>query len=150
MPVISRADARRGANIKLTREIFTDPMGQGVSPDIPFRITTPAPKQLPTTIDAWSGKFMKAIQLTYPQGGGPGGVTQTPKYGSHEAATTHRTYNTGANNPIVKVDVTFGEWVNTMLFYYADGTQSDTLGSDRGGSFNFWAPTNEVLSSIMI
>lgn len=139
-----------GDNVVFTREIYSDPFGEGNDPDNPLKVAEPWPNQLPTQIDAWSGKYFNAIQMSYPPGSGPKGATQTPRYGDQESTTYHDTYNLNTTNPIVQAGVSYGSYVNGIQFFFADNTTTKIHGSSASNNFTYAGYTNSALSSAVI
>jgi len=149
-----------GHKVEFTREIFSDPIGVNY---MGRRITFPSmPEQFPTQITVWANSAYtatSAVQVTYPAGGGPGGVTTTPvmppggdTYGS--LAPPHGgtvTFPPAAINPIVKFGVGIhpSGGVAALYFYYYDGTASPELGYPGGDSGRIGF-TNEALCRVHI
>lgn len=136
-----------GTKYVSTREIYSDPMGT-CDDSGNIVIATPVPTQLPTTLSVWSGSLYNAIQLTYPTGSGPGGVTTTKLMGA--SGGFNRVYNIPASNPIYSAATTYGSVVNTITFKYVDGTYSDVLGSVAGSNVQTFGYYEQVLSSVHI
>ncbi len=99
-----------GTTYVSTREIYSDPMGT-CDDSGNIVIATPPPTARPTTLSAWGGNFFNAIQLTYPAGSGPGGVTQTKRMGAGGGFNV--VINIPVNNPISFAETTYSVNVNT-------------------------------------
>lgn len=139
-------------SVRLTREIYSDPMG---TCDTNGNLVLPSPPTQPVSqISVWAWDRIDAVQLTYPAGGGPGGVTQTARMGDQSGGRNgppHGGLYTVANNPVVSATGGSGDIVNFMSFTFADGSSSGTLGGNYpGGTASSWSFPNEVLSSIYI
>ncbi|HEX5153408.1 MAG TPA: insecticidal delta-endotoxin Cry8Ea1 family protein [Parafilimonas sp.] len=127
-----------GTNVLLTREIYTDPMG---TCDDSGNITIPsAPTQRPTGLTVWGGDRIDAVQLTYPQGAGPGGVTQTPRMGDQDGGSNQSphggVFNIDVENPVIQARATYGSIVNCLQFLFNDGTTTDMFGGSAGWGSN--------------
>ncbi|MBD2757160.1 insecticidal delta-endotoxin Cry8Ea1 family protein [Spirosoma validum] len=153
-----------GHKVEFTREIFSDPIGvNSTGRRIIFPSTFPStPEQFPTQITVWANSVVtatSAVQVTYPAGGGPGGVTTTPimppggdqrgsLYPPHGGTVT---FPPAATNPIVKFGVGIhpSGAVAALYFYYYDGTHSPELGYPGvdSGRIGF---TNEALCRVHI
>lgn len=136
-----------GAPVVSTREIYSDPMGT-CDDSGNIVIATPTPTQPLTQLSVWSGDYFNSIQVTYPAGSGPGGVTQTKRMGV--SGGFNRVYTISPNNPIVAAQTTYGSIVNTIQFTYADGSTSDVLGKNAGSNNTTWNFDSEILSSVHI
>lgn len=157
----------------LDREIYSDPYG---SCDNSGPIVLPAvkPTQFPTNITVWGFDRIDAVQLTYPTGSGPNGVTTTPRmgdqpngtFGGQNYAPHGGSFNLSPNNPIVGAYTTYGLFQNNngtfgplvaqLAFLYQDWTQTNVMGG-TAGSVPGWiynsgwvAYPTEALSSIHI
>jgi hypothetical protein len=141
-----------GATVYLDREIYTDPQG---TCDNSGNIMLPsAPTQPISQISVWGWDRIDAVQLTYPAGGGPGGVTTTARMGDQNGgsnAPPHGGVFQVTNNPVVTAGGLSGDIINALVFTFADGTSSGDLGGNYpgGGPFS-WSFPNEILSSIHI
>lgn len=127
-----------GTNVLLTREIYTDPMGtcdDSGNIAIPF-----APTQRPAELTVWGWDRIDAVQLTYPEGAGPGGVTQTPRMGDQDGGSNQPphggVFNIAAENPIIQARATYGSIVNSLEFLFNDGTTTGMLGGGAGMGSN--------------
>jgi hypothetical protein len=138
-----------GSSVVLTREIFTDPMGT-CDDSGNIVLPTPGATQRPTVVSAWSGDFFNSVQLTYPEGSGPGGVTQTKRMGPDGGF--NRVYNISVENPIIQAITTYGDIVNSIQFLFNDGTTTPVLGGVNGfgSNHNTAGYLYEALSSIHI
>jgi hypothetical protein len=137
-----------------TREIYSDPYGKvAVIPGTPSpvpAIVLPSPAtQFPTQITIWGGDRIDAVQLTYPAGGGPNGVTTTPRMGDSGGGSNQPphggTLNLTPDMPIIRALVTtdepggsFGdEFISTIQFILSNGngnTNSPQYGGGQGPS----------------
>lgn len=149
-----------------TREIYSDPYGnmnEGL-------IELPSPAtQFPTQLTVWGGAdhgndyHILAVQLTYPAGGGPRGITQMPRMGVQDGGTNQPPYGgtfSLDNNPINAVLVSYEresyvdyDVIDTLRFGFLDKTRSHQMGQQGGGGqFNSGVINypNWALSSIYI
>jgi delta endotoxin, N-terminal domain len=139
-------------SVHLDREIYSDPVG---TCDNSGLITLPSsPSEPISSLSVWAWDRIDGVQLTYPPGGGPGGVTVTPRMGdSGGGANTppHGGVFNLAGNPIVVAGGLAGFILNAFTFTFADGTQTNKLGGNYpgGGPFAF-SYDGEILSSVHI
>ncbi|WP_138994174.1 insecticidal delta-endotoxin Cry8Ea1 family protein [Larkinella sp. C7] len=149
-----------------TREIYSDPFGNILNVDNYannplIELPTPA-TQFPTYITVWGGHRIDAVQLTYPAGGGPGGVDYTvrmgDKIGGTNAFPLGGIFNVSPDAPFVRVLVTYGIPISgtmaiyTLQFIDANGTYTQQMGGQKGvGGYTGEAGyDNYALSSIYI
>lgn len=137
----------------LDREIYSDPQG---SCDNSGPIELASPPTLPIVqIAVWGGDRIDAAQLTYPGGGGPGGVTQTPRMGAAGGGSPQPprggVFDLTNSSQVVVAEGLSGDVVNALSFTFADGTATDQLGGGYpgGGSFSFSYP-GEYMSRLHI
>ncbi|RAJ93241.1 delta endotoxin-like protein [Larkinella arboricola] len=102
-----------------TREIYSDPYGNRVNVDrnTPAFALPSQATQFPTQVVVWGNKDIGAVQLTYPAGGGPGGVTTTSRMGDNKSGNPN-TFYPSANEPILGVSVSYdypGNYNLTMV-----------------------------------
>ncbi|MBI4909472.1 MAG: hypothetical protein HY820_37990 [Acidobacteria bacterium] len=141
-----------GVSVYLNREIYSDPQG---TCDDSGPIVLPSPPTAPISqISVWAWDRIDAVQLTYPAGGGPGGVTTTARMGDQGGGSNsppHGGVFQVAANPVVTAGGLSGDIVNAMNFTFANGSSSGQLGGNYpgGGPFSYSYP-NEILSSIHI
>ncbi len=138
--------------VYLSREIYSDPVG---TCDDSGPINLPSPPSQPIDqLTVWAWDRIDAVQLTYPAGGGPGGVTQTARMGDQNGGSNQPPYGgtfSLATNAIVTAGGLSGDILNAFTFTFQDGTSTGQLGGNYpgGSSFSFSYP-GEVLSSIHI
>ena len=141
-----------GTKVELTREIYSDPMGTCAdSKGILLHEVTPA--NLPTNITVWAYDRIDAVQVTYPAGGGPDGITKTERMGGDGGSNQPPhggTFNIPPDNPITKVWVSWGDVVEAMEFEFSDGTKTHRMGKLSGDKHHYWTYELESLSSIRI
>ena len=160
-----------GDAVLFSREIYSDPWGNTFSTTSSSpTIVLPSPAtQFPTNITVWSGHQLDAVQLTYPPGGGPGGVTQTARMGDQKGGSASELPLDSVNNPITKFSVS-ADWdqidtpssdtprnsiqgINTLYFVYSNGYPSSKFGLKDGqfasGEFGY-DTLGYALSSIYI
>lgn len=138
--------------VALDREIYSDPLG---TCDNSGNIVLPAPPTQPISeITVWGWDRIDAVQLTYPAGGGPDGVTTTARMGDQNGGSSAPPYGGVFNvtsNPVTTAIAGTGDIVNYMYLGFADGTYSGKLGGRIGGGPNTrWSFPGEILSSIHI
>lgn len=140
-----------GTTIDLfTREIYSDPFGNTyMSSGDPRPIVLPSQAtKRPTNVTVWGGDRIDAVQLTYPTGGGPGGVTQTARMGDQDGRASNQPPHGGTFsldpdwNPLIEASVTY-DWytqdsgekqmgINTMFFIYSNDIRTNQMGKDVG------------------
>ncbi|ROO87362.1 delta endotoxin-like protein [Actinocorallia herbida] len=139
----------------LDREIYSDPIGT-CDDSGPISID---PAQTPTEpitrIAVWGGDRIDAAQVTYPSGGGPGGITQTPRMGDSNGGSDqppHGGVFDLTNSSQVTVAAGLGSQIpNAFSFTFADGSQTGELGGgyQEGEPFGFSYP-GEIMSRLHI
>jgi hypothetical protein len=138
--------------VYLDREIYTDP--QGTCDNSGPIVLPSAPTQPISQISVWAWDRVDAVQLTYPSGGGPGGVTKTARMGDQGGgsnAPPHGGVFNVTSNPVTIATAASGDIVNYMTFKFANGSSSGKLGGNYpGGTPINWSFANEILSSIHI
>jgi hypothetical protein len=152
-------DPAHPVEIHLSREIYSDPCG---TCDDSEAITLASPPTLPISqLTVWGGDFIDAVQLTYPDGGGPNGKTVTPRMGTqpnHEPfqhAGSNQPPHGGvfdlSNNPVTEVLVYAGDVVNAFQFTLKNGDKTGMLGNNNGRTLpRIYSYRGEILSSIHI
>lgn len=138
--------------VYLDREIYSDPVGTCDSSG-PINLPSP-PTQPIEQISVWAWDRIDAVQLTYPAGGGPGGVTQTARMGDQSGGSNqppHGGVFTVSSNPVTVAAGYAGDILNAFSFTFKDGTNTGKLGGNYpgGSAFSFSYP-GEILSSIHI
>jgi delta endotoxin, N-terminal domain len=145
-----------GVTVLNTREIYSDPYG---TCDESGNIVLPTPPTQPISeITVWGGDRITAVQLSYSPGGGPGGVTTTPRMGypTGGSNTPPRggVFQVANNNPIYAItgggpDEYTIQW---MTFGLCDGGHEGPFGGDAVFEWPVFECTipNEILSSIHI
>lgn len=145
------------ADLYLSREIFTDPVGTADNSGL-FVLPRQPPAKPISQITVWSEKdLIDAIQVSYPVGGGPDKVTQTARMGSPSTGTSH-VVSVSPSNPIIGVSIWAGDVVQGLSFTFKDGSTSPHLGDTAGtrNDFSFCEvdqqgnKTWHVLSSIYV
>lgn len=138
------------------REIYSDPFGTADNSGN-IVITTPIPTQFPTNVTVWAYDRIDAVQVTYPSGSGPGGVTQTKRMGDSSGGTSNApiggSFNLTPENPITHARASYGSIINAMAFTWANNTTTPWMGAHNGiyGADSDWVGyTNTALSSIHI
>jgi len=139
--------------IYLDREIYSDAIGTADNSG-PINLPTP-PIQTISKIEVWGWDRIDACQNTYPQGGGPGGVTQTQRMGNKSGGSSEPphggVFDLIKRGPIVQVKAKAGDILNAWWFVFSDGSTSNKLGGNyAGGSDYTFSYTDEILSSIKI
>jgi hypothetical protein len=116
-----------GATVTLAREIYSDPYGRTGS-----LVMDSPPTQRPTSISVWAWDELDAVQLTYPAGSGPGGVTTTKRMGDQYGGATHThggIVSVSPTNPIIGARATYNYDVPlTLQFLFDDGTTTPLFG----------------------
>ena len=142
-----------------TREIYSDPYGT-CDDSGPIVLPYPYPTQLPTYLSVWGWDRVDSVQLTYPTGSGPAGVTQTPRMGlvcdnncgSNQPPHGGTFTISPIDNPILQAKVTVSDVVNALYFKFNDGTITNKLGGNyqEGGDTDWLGYTDAALSSIHV
>ncbi|NEU70271.1 hypothetical protein GK091_25565 [Spirosoma agri] len=158
-----------GAKVSLPRELYSDPVGSEGKYSGFINLPTP-PTQGPTELTVWgSTDGVDAVQLTYPSGSGPDGVTTTPRRGRQDggghgsSGTTDQPYGLilriATDNPLVRARMSTNfvsnspKWygVYTMQFGLHDGTIINKVGADDTSLQADWVEINDhFISSIYI
>ncbi|HEX8178197.1 MAG TPA: insecticidal delta-endotoxin Cry8Ea1 family protein [Pyrinomonadaceae bacterium] len=139
-------------SVYLDREIYSDPVG---TCDDSGAIKLPSPPTQPISqITVWAWDRIDAVQVAYPAGGGPGGVTKTARMGDKSGGSNqppHGGVFKVSNNPVTVAAGLSGDILNALTFTFKDGTNTGKLGGNYpgGGHFSF-SYTGEILSSIHI
>jgi hypothetical protein len=143
-----------GTTVVSTRETYSDPYGTG--DDSGNIVIASPPTQFPTQLSVWGWDRIDAVQLTYPAGSGPGGVTQTARMGDSGGGSNQPphggVFKLSENNPIIQAKVTFSDCVNAFHFVFNDKTITNKLGGNYPeGTDSVWEGlTTGCLSSIHI
>jgi hypothetical protein len=141
--------------VYLASEIYT-PWGTADNSGL-FVLPWQHPTQPPAQITVWAEpNLIDAIQVSYPDGAGPDGVSQTGRMGSTTKGSP-TTIKISPTNPITTVDVWGGDVVQGLQFTFKDGTTTAHFGSSAGsrGTFDFYQhdpenPSGRILSSIYV
>lgn len=141
-----------GKNVYLGREIYSDPVG---TCDDSGNIVLPAgPAKPPNQITVWGWDRIDAVQLTYPSGHGPGGVTTTARMGDQSGGSNQSPHGgvfDVRDNPVTIAAGLSGDILNAFNFWFQDGTDSGKLGGNAGGGSHFsFSYDRHILSSIHI
>jgi hypothetical protein len=140
-----------GKTVHLGREVYSDPQGTCGNP-----IVLPSyPAQPIEQITVWGFDRIDAAQLTYPAGGGPGGVTVTRRMGNANGGSNvppnGGVFPVARHNPVVTVGGNSGDILSALSFTFEDGKSTGQLAKNiPGGPAFSWSIANEVLSSIFI
>ncbi len=130
--------------ILFPRELYSDPQGTINSDFGPLQLPSP-PTQSPIHITVWGAdEGIKAVQLTYPTGSGPGGVTTTPRMGVQDGSGSTNfpsgdDFDINSNDPIVQVSTglytsRIDNFVYGMQFQFYDGYSRGAMGGwDHSG-----------------
>lgn len=145
-----------GTKVVYSREIYSDPFGSADDSGT-IKIAS-APTQSPTNLTVWGGDRIQSVQLTYPAGSGPGGVTTTPRMGDPNGGTTNSPLGGSFNvapQSIMAGRATWGDIVNSMQFLFADNTSTPMMGGGGTGGLGShdtgWVGYNDTfLSSVHI
>jgi delta endotoxin, N-terminal domain len=137
----------------LTSEVYSTPWGTADDSGL-FVLPWQHPTQPPTQIIVWAeANLIDAIQVSYPAGAGPDGVSQTARMGAQNAGVP-TTIKITPENPITTVDVWAGNVVQGLQFTFKDSTKTSHFGSSEGthATFDFYQhdPSGRILSSIYV
>lgn len=130
--------------IVLDREIFSDPFGTADDTGLSLPGN---PKMKPSKITIWGWDRLDAIQVDYPTGGGPNGISTTGRMGDTQRPDNHGGYTGGSNQPphggswnlnvdhyVSSAVVQSGTIVNAIQLKFSDGTSSNWCGGPGGTS----------------
>lgn len=138
--------------VYLDREIYSDPVG---TCDDSGAINLPSPPTQPISqISVWAWDRIDGVQLTYPTGGGPGGVTTTARMGDQDGGSNQHphggVFNVSAN-PVTVAGGASGDILNAFDFTFKDGSSTGQLGGNYSGGSPFsFSYAGQILSSIHI
>jgi hypothetical protein len=111
--------------IHLNREIYSDPVG---TCDNSANINLPSPPTQPISrLSVWAWDQIDAVQLTYPKGGGPNGVTETARMGDQNGGSNqppHGGVFDLSDNPITIAAGMAGDILNAFTFTFIDGNST--------------------------
>ncbi len=139
--------------VYLSREIYSDALGTA---DDSGGIKIPSPPEQPiSAVEVWGWDRIDACRVTYPEGGGPGGVTRTERMGNENGGSSNPphggVFDLSGTGPIVKVTARSTDILNAWWFTFKDGSTSNKLGGNYpGGADYVFTYPGEVLSSIKI
>jgi hypothetical protein len=135
-------------DVYLGREIYSDPVGTCDNSGV---IVLPSPPTEPISqFTVWGSNMIYGAQVTYPTGGGPGGITDTGRMGAQSDGYKY-TFDVSTTNPATLVNGFAGNVPQAMGIAFKDGTYTGLMGGSWSGGdfFQFWYFGN-VLSSIHI
>ncbi|MET1004290.1 MAG: insecticidal delta-endotoxin Cry8Ea1 family protein [Propionibacteriaceae bacterium] len=140
-------------DLYLTREMYSQPMGTADDSGLFFLPLKPPTAPI-SQISVWSGSLIDGIQVAYPSGGGPDGVTQTARMGSMTGGALG-VVQVRPENPIVSVAVWAGDALEGVQFTFKDGTTSPHFGGSGGTRLDFSyfdsdLKSGQVLSSLYV
>lgn len=134
---------------QLTRQILTPVLGEAIHG---LAMSSPPSAEI-TQITVWGHDRIDAVEVVYPEAGGPGNQTTTRRMGG-PGGTDQPPYGGSfavADNPVVEVQVWSGFIVDEMKLVFADGSASTQMGSGYpGGNLTTWAFDGEILSSMFV
>ena len=138
--------------VYLPREIYSDPVGRCDDSE-PINLLS-QPTQPISQITVWGWDRIDAVQLSYPSGGGPGGVTQTARMGDQNGGSNQSPHGgvfNVSNNPVTIAAGLCGDILNAFTFTFKDRSSTYKLGGNvsGGGPYSF-SYSGEILSSIHI
>jgi hypothetical protein len=142
-----------GTKVVIGREIYSDPKGT-IDNSGPI-VLPPPPTQPISSVTVWGGDRINAVQVTYPEGGGPGGVTQTKRMGASGGSNQFPkggVFDLTTFGPILGAGCAAGSIVNGLRFKFSNSYEFPYpiyTGGPGGDEFSFSYP-NEILSSIHI
>jgi hypothetical protein len=127
--------------VYLDREVYSDAFG--TSDDSAF-IVSGNPKSFPKQINVWGWDRIDAVEVIYKDSEGPLGVTTTGRMGDKSGGSNqppHGGQFLVENNPVVKVEVSSGSIINSMILHFSDGTVSNML----GGNYTYAPGDNHIV-----
>lgn len=138
--------------IYLDREIYSDAVGSAV--DSAFGLPAVPPSAPPLRVTVWGWDRIDAIQVDYPQDGGPDRRSSTGRMGNSKGgsdAPPHGGVFDVAQNPVTLVRARTGDILNALWFQFKNGSWSNKLGGNYpGGSDHDFSYPSEILSSIKV
>jgi delta endotoxin, N-terminal domain len=116
----------------LIREFYSDPYGTcDNSGPVAIDFNTQPTKPI-NQITVWGWDRIDAIQVVYPDHGGPHGITSTGRMGNRSGGSSQPPYggvfNLQETNPIVQVKAWSGDCLNAAEMIFQDGTRTKRLG----------------------
>ncbi|MTI32416.1 insecticidal delta-endotoxin Cry8Ea1 family protein [Xanthovirga aplysinae] len=144
-----------GADVYLDRVIYSDAVGT-VDHSSKFSLYDTPPTQLISTIEVWGWDRIDAIKVTYPAGGGPDGITATPRMGDSSGGSSEPPHGgvfdlSSSSGPVVEVTARTGDILNALFFKFADGSVSNKLGGNYpGGSDKVFSYPGHNLASVKV
>lgn len=137
----------------LDREMYTTPVGTADDSGLFFLPQRP-PSQPLDQITVWAEpNLIDAVQVGYPAGGGPDGVTVTARMGSQSKGNP-TVVPVSKDNPVTGVTVWAGDVVQGLQLTFRDGSSSPHFGSSGGTRSDFgFADTEDdpqILSSLYV
>ncbi|MTI30993.1 insecticidal delta-endotoxin Cry8Ea1 family protein [Xanthovirga aplysinae] len=143
-----------GASIYLDREIYSDVVG-AYRGDKAVNLPSTPPSQPISKLEVWGYDRIDAVRVTYPEGGGPDGVTQTKRMGNTSGGTLDSPYGGVfdlSSLPVEGVFVQYGDIMDEIQLIFSDGSQSTLLGGHYLGGHiqSTYSYPGHILSSIWI
>lgn len=139
--------------VYLDREIYSDAVG--TADDSTFALPNTPPTKPITQISVWGWDRIDAIQVDYPDGGGPDGVTTTYRMGNQSGGSNAEPHGGGFDlkqkGQVTTVKVLSGSILNALWFQFEDGSWTHQLGGKySGGSQSEFSYSSHLLSSIKV
>jgi hypothetical protein len=98
------------------------------------------PTQPISQITVWGWDRIDAVQLSYPPGGGPGGVTTTARMGDQDGDSNGPPYGgifNVSSNPVTIAAGLSGSILNAFTFTFKNGATTGQLGGNYPGGNPF-------------
>ena len=142
-----------GGTADLDREIYSDAVG--TADDSGIHMPADPPTQPLSSVTVWGWDRIDAIQVDYPENGGPNHQTSTGRMGDGDGGSDQPphggVFSIADCGDIVSVKSRTGHILNALWFGFADGSMSYKLGGGySGGDDRTWSYPDEILSSIAV
>lgn len=140
-------------DVAVTREIYSDVVGTAA--DTGVSIPQNPPKSPISRIVGWGWDRVDAVQVDYPEGGGPDGRSSTGRMGNRSGGSSAPPwggdFDLARTGAVVEVRVKSGHILNAMWLVFENGSSSNNIGGKYpGGNPSEWKYPGEILSSIKI
>lgn len=140
-------------DIPVTREIYSNVVG--TADDTGVSLPAAPPTKPIQRITAWGWDRIDAIQVDYPDGGGPDRRSSTGRMGNANGGSNQPpwggVFDLAQRGAVARVKARTGDIVNAMWLIFENGQSSNQLGGKYpGGGDSEWHYDGEILSSIKI
>ncbi|MES1973210.1 MAG: insecticidal delta-endotoxin Cry8Ea1 family protein [Pseudomonadota bacterium] len=139
--------------VPVTREIYSQAVG--TADDTGLSLPANPPTEPIRQITVWGWDRIDAVQVEYPAGGGPNGVTSTGRMGNSSGGSSNPpeggVFDLAQTGQVVRATTLSGTILNAMWLTFENGVTTPRMGGryPGGGETRFEYP-GEILSSIKI